>query len=276
MIKQNREGIMKAITGPNVKLVTRTAVDWANLTEFLEAEGLPGPEHVIRGHEAEGASVVEIAARLCYMSFGKGRRDIADFITNLLASKDGSVLEHVNYGFVITGISRSLSHEFVRHRAGFAYSQRSQRYVDEADAAWVIPPTLLAETGEGMHAVEAAVTAAQDAYADLVSILERHSPVHADGQPAEAPTDRRKRIRQAARSVLPNATETKLFVTGNVRAWRHFIEMRATPYADLEIRRLAIIILCHLQVEEPLLFGDYETEHLADGTEVAATSYGKV
>ncbi len=267
---------MKAITGPNVKLVTRTGVDWANLTEFLDAEGLPGPEHVIKGHEAEGASVVEIAARLCYMSFGRGRRDIGEFITNLLASKDGSVLEHVNYGFVITGISRSLSHEFVRHRAGFAYSQRSQRYVDEADASFVVPPTLLAESGEGMEVLETAVKAAQDAYEGLVSALERHQPAHAGGTPTVGTTERRKTIRQAARSVLPNATETKLFVTANVRAWRHFIEMRATPFADLEIRRLAVVILRQLQEEEPLLFGDYVTKHLPDGTEVAATPYGKV
>ena len=77
---------------------------------------------------------MEVSARLCYMSFGRGRRHIEDFITNLLSKGDGSVFEHVNYGFVITGVSRSLTHELVRHRAGFAYSQRSQRFVDESDS----------------------------------------------------------------------------------------------------------------------------------------------
>ena len=79
------------------------------------------------------------------MSFGRGRRDIADFIHNLLRSKDGSVFEHVNYGFVFTGVSRSLTHELVRHRAGFAYSQRSQRYVDETEGSFVLPPALRGE-----------------------------------------------------------------------------------------------------------------------------------
>ncbi len=65
-------------------------------------------------------------------------------------SRDGSVFEHVNYGFVITGVSRSLSHELVRHRAGFAYSQCSQRYVDESEGSFIIPPQG-GETGGALH-----------------------------------------------------------------------------------------------------------------------------
>ena len=79
-------------------------------------------------------------------------------------------------------------------------------------------------------------------------------------------SDRRKAIRQAARSVLPNATETKIFVTANVRAWRHFIEMRGAGFADWEIRNLAIIILKILEQESPLLFSDFTIDELPDGT----------
>ena len=79
-----------------------------------------------------------------------------------------------------------------------------------------------------------------------------------------------------ARSVLPNATETKIFVTGNVRAWRHFIEMRATRYADWEIRALALKVLDLLQREAPIMFGDFEVSELPDGTRVAAPEYSKV
>ena len=75
---------------------------------------------------------------------------------------------------------------------------------------------------------------------------------------------------------LPNATETKIFVTGNVRAWRHFIEMRAAPFADWEIRSLALQVLELLQKESPLMFGDFEIEDLPDGTQVAAPRYSKV
>ena len=69
--------------------------------------------------------------------------------------------------------------------------------------------------------------------------------------------------------MLPNAAETKIFVTANVRAWRHFIEMRASKYADEEIRRLALLVLEMLQAEAPLLFGDFTIEQLPDGAKIA-------
>ena len=83
-------------------------------------------------------------------------------------------------------------------------------------------------------------------------------------------------MRQAARAVLPNATETKIFVTANVRAWRHFIEMRGAAYADWEIRRLALRVLEILREESPLLFGDFEVSELPDGTSIAESKYPKV
>ncbi|MFQ5873921.1 MAG: FAD-dependent thymidylate synthase, partial [Dehalococcoidia bacterium] len=138
---------MTYLAEPKVYLVTRPSVDWAQVAAFLEDEGLPLVPDSIRAGEDESAAIIEISARLCYMSFGRGRRDITAFIDNLLSSRDGSVFEHVNYGFVFTGVSRSLTHELVRHRAGFAYSQRSQRYVDEANASFVVPPALARDIG---------------------------------------------------------------------------------------------------------------------------------
>ena len=84
---------------------------------------------------------------------------------------------------------------------------------------------------------------------------------------------RRKQARQAARSVLPNATETKIVVTGNYRAWRHFIGMRATEHADVEIRQLAVECLRQLMQVAPTVFGDFEIGTLADGTEVATSPF---
>ena len=92
----------------------------------------------------------------------------------------------------------------------------------------------------------------------------------------EMNTDRRKAIRQAARSVLPNDTETKIFVTANVRSLRHFIEMRGAIFADWEIRQLAIEMLKILQKEAPLLFGDFDIEKLPDGTYITSPTYSKV
>lgn len=261
------------ITEPSVYLVSKPSIDWNAMRLFLEDEGLPGDADSIRSWADAPVALVEVSARLCYMSFGKGRKDIEDFILNLLYSGDGSVFEHVNYGFVFTGISRSLSHELVRHRAGFAYSQRSQRYVDEGEAGFIVPPSLIGDQ-DSIDVLERAVIAAGMHYQDIVSFVSASPSVLSSPEKA---TENRKKIRQAARSVLPNATETKMFVTGNVRAWRHFISMRATVQADLEIRRLAIRVLKALQYEAPLLFGDYKIQQeLRDLTEIAASPYPKV
>ena len=266
---------MNVKTGANIYLVSRPSVDWAQIAAFLDDEELPPIAESIKAGMSDAEAVIEVSARLCYMSFGRGRSDITDFINNLLRFKDGSVFEHVNYGFVFTGVSRSLSHELVRHRAGFAYSQRSQRYVDETEGAFVIPPALTgddAETGHVREIMELMLDRASESYELLVKELTDVVPRLKD----ERRTEHRKRVRQAARAVLPNATETKIFVTGNVRAWRHFIEMRATPYADIEIRRVAVEVLRQLQQEAPLMFGDFEISEMEDDSEVATPKHSKV
>jgi len=261
------------LTEPKIYLVSRPSVDWEQIAAFLSDEDVPPIPESIRSGDEESLAIAEVAARMCYMSYGRGRRDIADFINNLLSSKDGSVFEHINYGFIFTGVSRSLTHELVRHRAGFAYSQRSQRYVDEADAKFVVPPAISGKSDDPTSKVlEKALENASKAYEDLVVVLE--DSISRDQ--FEVRTDHRKAVRQAARSVLPNATETKIFVTGNVRAWRHFIEMRGAVFADWEIRKVAILVLEQLQKESDLLFGDFSIDELPDGTKTATPKYSKV
>ena len=257
-----------------VYLVTRPTVDWEMVEQFLADEELPSLSKSIVGVGSgisDGEGIVEISARLCYMSYGRGRKDVSDFVNNLLSSKDGSVFEHIVYGFVVTGISRSLSHELVRHRAGFAYSQRSQRYVDEGNGEFVMPEVMHELSENVTERFDLAAQSAQHHYRRLVKWLDEELP-----DVYESATARRKAVRQAARSVLPNATETKMFVSANVRAWRHFIEMRATEYADPEIRSLAMEILPLLQNEAPLLFNDFEIIDLPDGTTGARPLHSKV
>jgi thymidylate synthase (FAD) len=181
----------------------------------------------------------------------------------------GSVLEHTVWNFIITGVSRSFTHELVRHRAGFGYSQLSQRYVDESVADFV-EPDCIADDRELHEVWRSAVESAQEAYIKLVEGLQ------AKFASIEDRTLRRKMARQAARSVLPNATETKIFVTANARAWRHFIELRCNEHAETEIRVVAAKILDVLQREAPNLFGDYECIALPDGTRAARTRFHKV
>ena len=263
---------MSYVTEPNVYLVSRPSVDWEAIVQLLGDEELPAVPDSIRAGSDEAAAIVEISARLCYMSFGRGRKHIEDFVNNLLAKGDGSVFEHVNYGFVFTGVSRSLTHELVRHRAGFAFSQRSQRFVDESKAPYVVPPAIAEKGGVAADLLKLAAEAASASYEKLVEALEESLPE----EDFATPWDRRKAVRQAARAVLPNATETKIFVTANVRAWRHFIEMRGAAYADWEIRKLALRVLEVLKAECPLLFGDFAVEELPDGTHTATPQFSKV
>jgi thymidylate synthase (FAD) len=216
----------------------------------------------------------------CYMSFAKPRPGgNAAYLTHIKEVGHGSVLEHAVWNFLITGISRSLSHELVRHRAGFAYSQLSQRYVDESVAEYV-EPDVIARDPE-LHALW--LDAVNHAHAAYVKLAERLNQKLADPQAAAAMlpasadrTTRRKTARQAARSVLPNATETKIAVTANARALRHFLEQRGSVFAEPEIRKLANKMLDVLQAESPNLFGDYQKVPLPDGTFDIQTPYKKV
>ena len=274
----------KLLREPGVYLVTHTAVEWDTVERMLADEGMPSLRESIRtwdltgsGGDVDAVGTIEISARLCYLSFGKGRTDIADFVRNIMSKGDGSVLEHVVYGFCFTKVSRSYTHEQVRHRPGWAYSQQSQRFVDEGNAAFVIPPLMLDEGWEGaeeaVEILDRAAGAALGYYEQLVDYMTANPPPSLAALPA---TDRRKAVRSTARAVLPNANETRIFCTANVRGWRHWIGMRAHPAADWEIRRLAIKVLRILQAREPLLFGDYEIVTHTDGTEVAAPLYWKV
>src|SRR5262249_51582402 len=145
----------------------------------------------------------------------------------------------------------SLTHELVRHRAGFAYSQLSQRYVDESDAQFVIPPAIVGD--DALFATwKAQIESAHTTYVALVDqLMERYAWV-ADK------VHRRKMAREAARGVLPNSTETKIVVTGNARAWRTMLELRSGEGAEQEIRRLAVLLIRVLQAEAPAFFSDFE------------------
>jgi thymidylate synthase (FAD) len=222
------------------------------------------------GDSSDGERLAEFAGRLCYMSQrNPAKRSTREYLENIKKQGHGSVLEHANYSLLLEGISRSLTHELVRHRAGFAYSQLSQRYVDESDALFVMPPAMI-----GDAALEAAWTAqvssALDSYVALVEqLMGRYAWV-------DDKTHRRKMAREAARGVLPNSTETKIVVTGNARAWRTMLELRSSEGAELEIRRLAIAVLGVLQQEAPAFFSDFRIYAGADRREAAQITYHKV
>ena len=239
---------MNIINDPSVYLVGKQQLNSLDCAEFLEAHNV---EHWNTDTDNAGEQLVEIAGRLCYMSFAKPRPGGNQaYINHILEVGHGSVLEHAVYSMIFTGISRSLTHELVRHRAGMSYSQLSQRYVDESDCAFVLPPQVQQNSPQAAHWASC-VGRSLGTYQSLADTI------YAELSDIEDKTLRRKKARESARSVLPNCTETKIFVTGNARAWRHFLELRGSIHADAEIQRLAIAVLKVLQAESPNLFGDY-------------------
>ncbi|MBI3465610.1 MAG: FAD-dependent thymidylate synthase [Planctomycetes bacterium] len=257
--------VLRIVREPTVYLVGRQVVDDDVVRQFLQDHEASWETDTEVGAER----LIEAAGRVCYMSFGLGRKTNAEYIGHLVSVGHGSVLEHAVWNLIIAGVSRSFTHELIRHRAGFGYSQLSQRYVDESTADFVEPDVIADDTE--LHAIWMdAVQKTQEAYRKLVEGLTRK---YAD---VKDRTLRRKLARQAARSVLPNATETKIFVTANARALRHFIEMRASEHAELEIRKVAAQVLRLMQIEAPNVFGDYKLVPLDDGTEAAETPHRKV
>ncbi len=222
------------------------------------------------GDASDGEKLAEFAGRLCYMSQrNPAKRPTAEYLENIKKQGHGSVLEHANYSLLLEGVSRSLTHELVRHRAGFAYSQLSQRYVDETEARFVIPPAMIGD--EALLGVwKAQMESAQGTYVALVEqLMNRYSWV-ADK------VHRRKMAREAARGVLPNSTETKIVVTANARAWRTMLELRSGEGAEQEIRRLAVALIRIMQREAPAFFSDFEVYVAEDRREAGRIGYHKV
>ena len=257
---------IRILREPAVYLMGRQFVDEKEIDRFLSDHGVTWQTDT----EIAGEHLTEMAGRVCYMSFAKPRPGGNEaYLHHILEVGHGSVLEHAVWNFLFTGVSRSLTHELIRHRAGWGYSQLSQRYVDESVAEYVEPDEIASDPE--LHAVWLeTVRQSHHGYMKLAEKLQEKLQAEPDK------TLRRKLARQAARSVLPNATETKIFATANARALRHFIELRGSRHAEVEIRKLAVKVLRIMQTEAPHIFKDYQLVPLPDGTFEATTEHRKV
>lgn len=261
---------MKIVREPTIYLIGKQQIDDAAVNQFLADHQTAWQTDTEIGAER----ISELAGRICYMSLGRaqGRKSNAEYLENILEQQHGSVLEHAVWNFIITGVSRSFTHELVRHRTGASFSQLSQRYVDETDVDFVEPAVIAADPE--MHIIwERAIVAAHEAYVALSDRLTAR--IEAD-HPQLTRREKRKMAREAARSVLPNATETKIVFSANTRALRHIIELRGATGTEPEIRRFAVKLLRMMQHEAPNLFGDIEVVTLPDGSEGVHAKYHKV
>ena len=216
---------MPNIVSPRVELIahtrlTTTAHKTANgdyeATTPIAAYMEPNPG------ATDAETLVEFAGRSCYQSFHRPNpktAKTADYLERTLFQQaHWSIAEHVTATLYFTGVSRAFTHELIRHRH-LSYSQLSQRFVDESEANIVVPPAL---RGGDEHSVNAAAAFAVEAYKDVArGLIDSGVP--------------RKQAREAARSILPNAIETRIVVTGNLRAWNEVIARRTAPDADAEM-----------------------------------------
>jgi thymidylate synthase (FAD) len=214
-----------------------------------------------------GQALVEFAGRACYEAWDKPNPATATnrgYLQHVLQVGHLALLEHSTVTVYLTGLSRAVAAELVRHRH-LSFSQLSPRHLPQRPA--VVEPAAVAGDPVLHERFLAAADTALDTYAELLEGLEDRF--------ADAPNAplRRKQARQAARTVLPGALETHLVVTGNYRAWRHFVGMRGSESADPEIRAVALACLRALQQVAGNVFDDFRISALADGTEVAASPY---
>lgn len=246
-------------TSPNLFVVSRPSFDRQNFSSFLKQNELSWAD---TDSATDAERIVEISGRLCYLSFtddtSKIRHPTKTYIENLINKGHESVLEHANWTFFLTDVSRAFTHQLVRHRVGFSYSQLSQQYHDETDADFVIPAGLSSEAHEHW---KCAVQASKDAYREVLKQAERSLTAVNDQSTKEDV----RLMRSAARSLLPNATSTAISVSANARALRHFLDLRGSIVGDIEMRLVSSEIYDMLVIEAPSFVEDFEKRNCENG-----------
>lgn len=240
-----------------IELLAYTKMDNLNRVAIREHSPKMGEDWI----SSDADLLAEFAGRACYQAFHKPNPKTAanqDYLKNILDQGHFSVLEHSSATFYVTGVSRALTHELIRHRH-LSFSELSQRFVNVEVAEMVTPPALNdvdprmetelgSEDGCYIFKVDDLIPVvrdyARDSYNEIVRILTEKGLT-------------RKQAREAARAVMPNATETRIVVTGNMRAWRDMLHKRYSVHADAEIREFAAEILRQLKQIAPGQFQDF-------------------
>ena len=215
-------------------------------------------------HTPEPEKVIASAAKLCYSSSdieslmnGLTTEKVDTFIKKLTDLGHQSPLEHCSFTFGIEGISRSLTHQLVRHRIA-SYSQKSQRYVAEGQFEYIIPPEI-ESVPEAKELFIKAMECDQMVYDNLVEILkQKHFQTIREYETniKKAEQLAEKKAIEDARFVLPNACETKIIMTMNIRTLLHLFEERCCNRAQWEIRQMANVMLDICKKVAPTLFAN--------------------
>lgn len=275
------ESGVRFLQSPGVAVISVPDVRLEGVAEFLDGfpDELGFSEYLFDPTALSSSETLcKFAGQLCYLSFGPQRtynKDADKYFKNIKMSSHGSVLEHASISMLWWGISRTLTHELVRHRAGYGFSQVSQRYVGGKTIRFVERPEF--QNNELLH--QWFIKRIERSFVEYLELTEYLVQLQNEGEnllSADRKTDLRKRVRQASRALLPNETEAPILVTANVRAWRHFLNMRVNEHAEVEIRRVGYEAFRCLAELAPLMFSDFESYVLPDGTYGLKTEYPKV
>ena len=223
---------MTNIVTPEVRLLAHTTVDEKAISEWMS----------IQDASTDAETLLTMAGRNCYRSFHRPNEatyDDADYLRRTLGEQGHwSIAEHATATLYFTGVSRAFLAELTRHRH-LSFSVESQRFIDANDANIVLPPAVR-ELGKGEETKFAWRTEESiERYEHIQSVLD-HLP--------------KKQRNEAARALLPNCVETRMVVTGNLRAWHEVIQRRTQPDADAEMQEVMRLAAKQLHTVSPIIF----------------------
>ena len=255
---------------PKVFLVGETRIHEEGLQAYLDHLGV-GSWSTDAPSDSE--RLCEVMGRMCYRSFEPGlnpnvtrvREGNKSYLGNIVDVGHGSVLEHAMLNFVFADVSRVVTHELVRHRAGTAISQESLRFV-RLDSLSAYAPTHIRENERGMEIFTKTIEQLERLQRELAEVYDIDN---------EKKFDVKKKLTSAFRRIAPIGVATTIGWSCNIRALRHVIEHRTDPHAEEEIRLLFGKVFDLVSKRYPNMFADYTVE-LVDGLPWVRTAHDKV
>lgn len=258
--------------------IAETRIRESNMYEFLKALGAPKWD---TDATDDSSYLIEVAGRLCYKAFGtdlnknltKVREGNEEYVKNIIKQQHGSVFEHASVTFGFLNVSRIFTHELVRHRAGTAFSQESQRFVRLDDFQVYIPDLDqplrdlydIVDGTDSPDEKEEFIKNKQQEFFEAFHDVNNHVKETLQSLIASWELDRsdvpfaiKKQLTSAMRRLVPGGVNTNIIVTANHRTWRHIINMRCSPGAEIEIFKVMNKVAEHLKNLYPAIYSDME------------------
>ncbi len=258
---------------PNVFLTAQTRTNPTEMRAWLESLNVPDARisEVTSTAKTDGERIVEGAGRRCYMSFEVGmnpnvtqiRKEISEYIENILKVGHGSVIEHVNFTFAIENVSRVFTGEMNRHRAGMAISEGSMRFIRFNDIPMCEVPSLRLDGVDESTQEFLKRKLSRDIFSETVAHIEKAYRdltvgIWAEELAPESKFKNKKNVTSMLRRIVPMGVATGGKWTGNLRALRHIFNMRCAESAEEEILEVAGMMLLKMRDAEPNFFKDFE------------------